>query len=71
MVNLLISPMNKCRVTQTLTTVGYGDIPVGTTEEQVFAMILMIGGVGFYSYTIGNLSSIFANIDSRQSKLKV
>ena len=59
------------RVIQTLTTVGYGDMPIYTTEEHILAITLMIFGVGFYSYTIGNLSSIFSNVDSRQSKLNV
>ncbi len=31
----------------------------------------MIFGVGFYSLTIGNLSSILSNIDSRDQKLAV
>jgi len=43
---------------QTLTTVGYGDITVGTLTEQCFAMIWMIFGVGFYSYTIGNMTQM-------------
>ena len=54
-----------------MTTVGYGDMSVTTSLEIILAITLMIGGVGFYSYTIGNLSSIFSNMDSRQSKLCV
>ena len=43
---------------QTLTTVGYGDITVGTETERIICIFIMIAGVGFYSYTIGNMTSI-------------
>lgn len=54
----------------TLTTVGYGDITARTINEQVFAIVLMGFGVGFYSYTISNLSTIMENIDIRSANLK-
>ncbi|OMJ94420.1 hypothetical protein SteCoe_2474 [Stentor coeruleus] len=54
----------------TLTTVGYGDIVAFTTEERVFALIIMSFGVAFYSYTISNLSTIMASIDSRTLNMK-
>jgi len=41
---------------QTLTTVGFGDIYAKTIPEKVIAILWMIFGVGFYSFTIGNLS---------------
>jgi len=55
---------------QTLTTVGYGDIPPKTLLERIFANIWMVIGVGFYSFTIGNLSTILANIDRKSAILK-
>lgn len=48
---------------QTLTTVGFGDIPATTVYERIIAIGWMIFGIGFYSFTIGNLSSIIINID--------
>ena len=54
----------------TLTTVGYGDIYAYTTEERVFALLIMSFGVAFYSYTISNLSTIMASIDSRTLNMK-
>ncbi|OMJ85032.1 hypothetical protein SteCoe_13754 [Stentor coeruleus] len=57
-------------VIQTLATVGFGDIVPYTSAERIFALILMGVGVGFYSYTISNLSTIMATLDTRTSNLK-
>lgn len=57
-------------VVTTLTTVGFGDIAAYTVTERIFAVILMGFGVGFYSYTISNLSTIMENIDIRRSNLQ-
>ena len=48
---------------QTLTTVGYGDVPVTTYPEQCVAIFWMVFGVGFYSFTIGNFQTILNEID--------
>ena len=53
----------------TLTTVGYGDITPGNDLERFFAFSWMLIGVGFYSFTIGSLSSVLTSIDSRESIL--
>lgn len=45
-----------------LTTVGYGDITAGTNVEMIVTMIWMVFGVGFYSFTIGILSSVLAHM---------
>ena len=57
-------------VIQTLTTVGFGDILAVTVTERVFALLVMGIGVGFYSYTVSNLSNIMAALDTRTSILK-
>ena len=44
--------------TQTITTVGYGDIPAFSNTEIIFSFIWMLVGVAFYSFIIGNFSSI-------------
>lgn len=54
---------------QTLTTVGFGDISAKTVYEKCIALGWMIFGVGFYSFTIGNLSSIIASIDTKAAIL--
>jgi voltage-gated potassium channel Kch len=41
---------------QTLTTVGFGDIVAVSTTEKIITIFWMIFGIGFYSFTIGNLS---------------
>jgi voltage-gated potassium channel len=48
---------------QTLSTVGYGDITPQTNAERFFAVCVMLFGVGVYSYVIGNVASLLANID--------
>ena len=53
----------------TLTTVGFGDISVKTTSERVFAILWMIVGVAFYSYAIGNMTSMITSMDSKNEEL--
>mmetsp|Transcript_24630 Transcript_24630/g.43472 ORF Transcript_24630/g.43472 Transcript_24630/m.43472 type:complete len:403 (+) Transcript_24630:855-2063(+) len=53
----------------TVTTVGYGDISATTQLEMILAVTWMITGVGFYSFTIGSLSSFLSAIDTRDSIL--
>lgn len=53
----------------TLLTVGYGDISAFTNSEIVVCILWMIIGVGFYTFTIGNLSSALSSLDTRQSVL--
>jgi len=48
---------------QTLTTVGYGDVSIGPGYEKLMTIMWMFFGVGFYSFTIGNLASIISSID--------
>ena len=55
---------------QTLTTVGYGDITPRSVYEKIAGLIWMIIGVGFYSFTIGNLASIFNSIDIKAAHLQ-
>ncbi|CAG9312626.1 unnamed protein product [Blepharisma stoltei] len=57
-------------VAQTIATVGFGDIVPLTSGERIFALVLMGIGVGFYSYTVSNLSTIMATLDIRSTNLK-
>jgi len=54
----------------TLTTVGFGDISPTTTLEMLFGVVVMIVGVGAFSFATGSLSSIFSSLDASQAKLK-
>jgi len=47
----------------TLATVGYGDIVPKTNLQTVYAMVVMLLGVGIYGYVIGNVTNLVANID--------
>ena len=40
------------------------------TVEMLISIIWMFFGAGFYSYTIGSLSSLLANLDGRKGKLR-
>lgn len=51
----------------TILTVGYGDITAHTMFEQLMSVVWMIFGVGFYSYTVGSLSSFLQSIDTRET----
>lgn len=48
---------------QTLSTVGYGDLTPATSAQTLYAMGVMMIGVGVYGYIIGNVASILAKID--------
>ena len=47
----------------TLTTIGYGDITPQTDMQKIFTMFVMVSGVGFYGYVIGNFTSMLAQTD--------
>ncbi len=53
----------------TLATVGYGDItPADNSNVQmIYAMVVMILGVGLYGYVIGNVANLLANIDQAKA----
>lgn len=47
----------------TLSTIGYGDIPVRTHSERVLAIICMVLGAGTYAYMVGAICGIVASMD--------
>lgn len=48
---------------QTVSSVGYGDITASDSFEILLSMIVIIVGTGFYSYAIGNFTSIITSVD--------
>jgi len=56
-------------IVMTITTVGYGDIPVTNTLERVFCIFLMVIGVIAFSFATGSLASILQNYDIQNAKL--
>ena len=58
-----------------LCTIGYGDVTAASEIERVMVALVELGGVFFYSYTIGTITSLMADMDKRQlntdSKLKI
>ena len=48
---------------QTLSTVGYGDVTPSGSMQVLYAICVMLFGVGVYGYVIGNVAGILSNID--------
>ena len=48
-----------------LSTVGYGDYYPISNVEMLTALVVMLGGVAFFSYIMGNLLEIFKNYESK------
>lgn len=51
----------------TMTTVGYGDLTAKRNTEYILSMIVMALGSTTYAYIIGNIASLFSNIDISRS----
>ena len=47
----------------TLSTIGYGDVPIVTHSERVLAVICMLIGAGVYAYMVGAICGIVASMD--------
>src|SRR4051794_22565808 len=45
--------------TQTVTTVGYGDVVPDQTAGKIVATILMVGGLSFFAVVTGSITSLF------------
>ena len=45
--------------TQTVTTVGYGDVVPDSAGGQLIAAVLMVGGLSFFAVVTGVITSIF------------
>lgn len=49
----------------TLSTVGYGDYYPISNMERIIAVIIMLGGVAFFSYIMGNFIEIISNYEKK------
>jgi potassium voltage-gated channel Eag-related subfamily H protein 8 len=48
-----------------LSTVGYGDYFPISNIERILAVIIMLGGVAFFSYIMGNFIEIITNYEKK------
>jgi hypothetical protein len=55
---------------QTMTTIGYGDIPIISDNEKLFAVLVMFIASGLYGYTLNNISSIILDLDHTNENFK-
>ena len=49
----------------TLSTVGYGDYYPVSNQERILAVLIMLGGVAFFSYIMGNFIEIISNYEKK------
>lgn len=49
----------------TLSTVGYGDLTPITNFEKICGIIIMILGIAFFSYIMGNFNDVLINYDKK------
>jgi hypothetical protein len=49
----------------TLSTVGYGDYFPVSNIERIVAVLIMLGGVAFFSYIMGNFIEIISNYEKK------
>ena len=47
----------------TLTTVGYGDLLPKNNFEKCLAILIMLGGIAFFSYIMGNFNDVVINYE--------
>ena len=52
----------------TLSTVGYGDYFPISNYERLIAIIIMIMGVAFFSYIMGNFIEIISNYEKKMGE---
>lgn len=53
----------------TLSTVGYGDYHPVSRPEMIYSCIVMLGGVAFFSYIMGNFIEIISNYEAKMGNL--
>jgi voltage-gated potassium channel len=55
-------------VIETLTTVGYGETTPLTNAQYIFAMLIMLVGVGTYGFIIGNVANILSKSNPARTR---
>ena len=53
----------------TLATVGYGDFYPISNNERIFAVAIMLVGVMFFSYIMGNFIEIISSYDKKMGNV--
>eukprot|EP00937_MAST-01D_sp_MAST-1D-sp2_P002484 g2484.t1 len=54
----------------TLTTIGYGDVPVVTFSERILAIFAIMVGASMYAYMVGAICGIVASMDPLTTEFK-
>lgn len=48
-----------------LSTVGYGDMVPQTNTERIFTTVIMILGIAFFSYIMGNFTDVITSYENK------
>ncbi len=52
----------------TLATVGYGDIHPQTIAQMLYACLIMMVGVGFFGFVLGNVATLLLRLDGERER---
>ena len=52
----------------TLATVGYGDIHPQTIAQMLYACLIMMTGVGFFGFVLGNVATLLLRLDGERER---
>lgn len=52
----------------TLTTVGYGDFVPKTELEKIICIIIMIVGIAFFSFIMGNFTDVLNSYEKKMGE---
>ena len=50
-------------VSQTITTVGFGDMSIGTSTEFIFTIFWMLLGNVFYGFVVGQVTTLLDGLN--------
>ncbi len=54
----------------TVATIGYGDVTPTTTPQMLYAMFVMLIGVGVFSYAIGAVAGLLTSLDAAKIEFR-
>ena len=56
---------------QTMTTIGYGDVPLFSDNERILAIMVMFMSSGIYGYSLNKISQIILDLGRTQISIDI